>query len=224
MDTDQKIMMVKWTWTKHSESLTLLRTPTWALHNSPPFHWTAPNTEDDFSLILPILPSTSSFQSTPSSFLAPHNVPDHSFSTSPGSSVLSECTQSQLNTYTYTIPSPLRLWPPLWPVSAYVLCHYTGTGSWDFLWLVSSYTPASCSKLSTLCPDDRHDVAEHINHVSGSQYKNTIHLMKCLKFTPWNTTRKSSIWCHKLVGHFGYLPKCRVDRLHLHPARRNFGW
>ena len=72
-----------------------------------------------FFLIPPILPSTSSFQSTPSSSLAPYNVPDHSFSTLPGSSVSSECTQSQLNTYTYTIPSPLRLWPPLWPASAY---------------------------------------------------------------------------------------------------------
>ena len=67
------------------------------------------------------------------------------------------------------------------------------------------------------------DVAKRVNQVSGSWYKNTIHLMKCLKFTPWNTMRRSSIQCHKLVGHFGCLPKCCADRLHLHPARRNFG-
>ena len=52
-----------------------------------------------------------------------------------------------------------------------MLCHYTGTGSRYFLRLVSSYTSAAHLRLDICGLDNRHDVAERVNHVSGSRFK-----------------------------------------------------
>ena len=46
-----------------------------------------------------------------------------------------------------------------------------GTGSRYFLQLVSSYTSAARLRLDICGLDNRHNVAERVNHVSGSRFK-----------------------------------------------------
>ena len=67
-------------------------------------------------------------------------------------------------------PKSIRTRPPLSAILS-MLCHHARTGSWYLLWLVSSYTSATPLRLIICGFDGRHDIAERVNHVSGSRFK-----------------------------------------------------
>ena len=117
MKADQTIKTVKWTRTKHTESLTLSRTQDRPADNSCPSGCATPCEHGDNSLLMPPVLPSQLIQSL--SLASPNVVEPPSSSTSLRSSVLSEHTGSQLDIHTFPIPSPSELARSSQPASAY---------------------------------------------------------------------------------------------------------